>query len=268
MKIIRYLAVDGRILHGIQAPGSPASAQVIRGNIFEEFEVSEEITEVARILFPVTPPNILAVGMNYMRHADEINIENPSVPVLFLKGTNSLIGSGEPIILPEAGIHEVDFEAELAVIIGKKAKTVSPREAMDYVFGYTCCNDVSARDWQFHKQKGQWARGKSFDSFCPLGPCLVTKDDILRPNRLHIRAILNGEIMQDSNTSDMIFDVPALVSDLSRSMTLYPGTIILTGTPEGVGFVRKPPIFLKEGDVITVTIEEIGELTNPVIREK
>lgn len=267
MKIIRFLAVDGRILHGIQVPGSLTNAQIIKGNIFEKFEVSKEITRVDRIIAPVTPPNILAVGMNYTQHADEINIENPNSPVFFLKGTNSLIGPGEPIMLPEAGFHEVDYEAELAVIIGKKAKNVLLREAMDYVIGYTCSNDVSARDWQFHKQKGQWARGKSFDSFCPLGPCLVTKDDIPWPNNLRIQSVLNGEIMQDSNTSNMIFDVPALVSDLSRSMTLYPGTIILTGTPEGVGFARKPPIFLKEGDVITVSIEKIGELTNPVIRE-
>jgi 2-keto-4-pentenoate hydratase/2-oxohepta-3-ene-1,7-dioic acid hydratase in catechol pathway len=138
---------------------------------------------------------------------------------------------------------------------------------MNYIAGYTCANDVSARDWQIRKQKKQWSRGKSFDTFCPLGPYLVTTDEIPDPNNLTIRTILNGKVLQDSSTSDMIFDIPTIVSDLSRSMTLLPGTVILTGTPEGVGFTRQPPIFLKDGDVITISIEKIGKLTNPVIAE-
>jgi 2-keto-4-pentenoate hydratase/2-oxohepta-3-ene-1,7-dioic acid hydratase in catechol pathway len=169
-----------------------------------------------------------------------------------------------PIILPAAGPDNVDYEAELAVVIGRKVKNVSPSEAMDYVMGYMCANDVSARDWQIEKQKKQWARGKSFDTFCPLGPCLVTRDEIPDPQNLRIRALLNGRIVQDSSTSDMIFDIPAIISDLSRSMTLLPGTVILTGTPEGVGFTRQPPLYLQAGDTVTVTIEKIGQLTNPV----
>jgi 2-keto-4-pentenoate hydratase/2-oxohepta-3-ene-1,7-dioic acid hydratase in catechol pathway len=162
----------------------------------------------------------------------------------------------------------VDFEAELAIVIGTIAKNVSRDDAMRHVMGYCCANDVSARDWQIRKQKQQWARGKSFDTFCPLGPCLVTRDEISDPNNLEIKTEINGTVYQRSNTSDMIFDVPTLVSELSQSMTLLPGTVILTGTPQGVGFTRKPPVFLKEGDKVTVSIEKIGTLTNPVIREK
>jgi 2-keto-4-pentenoate hydratase/2-oxohepta-3-ene-1,7-dioic acid hydratase in catechol pathway len=162
----------------------------------------------------------------------------------------------------------VDYEAELAVVIGKPAKNVTKDKAGDYILGYCCANDVSAREWQIKKQKKQWARGKSFDTFCPIGPCLVTRDEIPNPNGLRIQTEVNGTILQDSHTSDMIYDVPTLVSHLSQSMTLVPGTVILTGTPEGVGFTRKPPVFLREGDRVTVSIETIGRLTNPVAREK
>lgn len=179
-----------------------------------------------------------------------------------------MIGPDDAILLPSVGPDRVDYEAELAVVIGRRAKNVSREEALDYVLGYTCANDVSARDWQMEKQKHQWARGKSFDTFCPLGPCLVTRDEIPDPNVLRIRAILNDQVMQESTTADMIFDVPALISDLSRSCTLLPGTVILTGTPEGVGYTRTPPVFLREGDAITVEIEGIGRLTNRVEREE
>jgi len=161
----------------------------------------------------------------------------------------------------------VDYEAELALVIGKTAKNVTPAEAWDCIFGFTCANDVSARDWQFERQKGQWARGKSFDTFCPLGPWIVTKDEIDDPDDLAIRAVLNGRTVQESRTSEMIFNVRTIVSRLSRSMTLHPGTVILTGTPEGVGFARRPPVFLKPGDVIRVEIEKIGTLSNRVIAE-
>jgi len=188
--------------------------------------------------------------------------------VIFIKANSSVIGPEEMILLPHVGPDQVDYEAELAVIIGRKAKNISREEALEYVLGYTCANDVSARDWQIEKQKKQWSRGKSFDTFCPLGPCLVTRDEIPDPNRLAIRSILNGRVMQDSNTSDMIFDVQTLVSDLSQSLTLLPGTTILTGTPGGVGFTRKPPVFLKDGDRITIEIERIGSLSNRVGTEK
>lgn len=268
MKIIKFLSQNEQVLYGVFDPGRPDKTRVIDGDIFGEIRVTEKTEQIKEILPPVSPPNILALGLNYRRHADETNMKYPDIPVVFIKTTNSVIGPGSPIVLPEAGPDEVDYEAELAIIIGKKAKNVSPQDAMNYILGYTCANDVSARDWQIHKQKKQWARGKSFDTFCPIGPYIVTRDEIADPDNLRIRAILNGETLQDSNTSDMIFDVPTIVSDLSRSMTLLPGTVILTGTPEGVGFTRNPPIFLKEGDVITINIEKIGELTNPVKREE
>jgi 2-keto-4-pentenoate hydratase/2-oxohepta-3-ene-1,7-dioic acid hydratase in catechol pathway len=186
---------------------------------------------------------------------------------LFLKATTSIVGHEGPIVLPAAGPDCVDYEAELAVVMGKKAKNVVPDKAIDYVMGYTCANDVSARDWQFDKQKGQWARGKSFDTFCPLGPWIVTKEDIDDPNNIGIRCIINGQTVQESRTSEMIFNVQNIVSNLSLSMTLLPGTVILTGTPDGVGFTRQPPLFLKAGDLVSVEIEKIGTLTNRVVKE-
>ena len=162
---------------------------------------------------------------------------------------------------------QVDYECELAVIIGRTAKNVSKVEALDYVFGYTCANDVSARDWQIQKGGSQWTRGKTFDTFCPIGPCIVTADEIPNPNALAIRTILNGEVVQDWNTSDMIFDVPTLIEFLSGSTTLLPGTVILTGTPHGVGMAAKPPRWLKPGDRVVIEIDGIGELSNPVTLE-
>ena len=267
LKIIRFISDRGQKLYGAYDWEQPGRARIIEGDILGRFTVTEQSAAVKKILPPVDPPNILALGFSYGKHAGETESRPPESPVLFIKGTNSLLGPGEAILLPKAGPDEVDYEAELAVVIGKRAKNVSPKEAMEVVLGYTCGNDVSARDWQMVKQKKQWARGKSFDTFCPLGPCLVTKDEIPDPNNLRIRSILNGKVMQDSNTSDMLFSVAEIVSDLSRSMTLLPGTVIMTGTPEGVGFVRKPPVFLRHGDVITIDIEGLGELTNPVERE-
>jgi 2-keto-4-pentenoate hydratase/2-oxohepta-3-ene-1,7-dioic acid hydratase in catechol pathway len=268
MKIIRFISDDknGR-LYGAFDPAAPGKARVIEGDILGRFSLTDRSAVIKKILPPINPPNILALGFSYGKHAGEAESRAPESPVLFIKGTNSLTGPGDTILLPKAGPDEVDYEAELVIVIGKKAKNVSAKEAMEYVFGYTCANDVSARDWQMEKQKKQWARGKSFDTFCPLGPYLVTKDEIDDPDSLRIQSILNGKVMQDSNTSDMLFSVAEMVSDLSRSMTLLPGTLILTGTPEGVGFVRKPPVFMRHGDVITIVIEKIGELTNPVENE-
>jgi len=267
MKIVRFRSPSGEVLSGAFDPTAPESATVIDGGIFGDIKLSGRVERIETLLPPVSPPNIIALGLNYGKHADETDIRKPESPVLFLKATSSIIGHGAPIVLPAAGPDEVDYEAELAVIIGKKAKNVSRAEALNYVLGYTCANDVSARDWQALKQKKQWARGKSFDTFCPLGPYLVTKDAVKNADELRIWTMLNGEIMQDSNTSDMIFDIPAIISDISRSLTLLPGTVILTGTPEGVGFTRIPPVFLKDGDSVTISIEQIGELTNPVTRE-
>lgn len=267
VKILRFVSSDGEVCHGSPAGDTLETAYLISGDIFGDFTVTSSRIPVKKILPPVSPPNILALGLNYRKHADETGIRYPDIPVLFLKSTSSVIGHGDPVVLPTAGAGEVDYEAELGIIIGKETRNVSTGTAMEYILGYTCVNDVSARDWQIKKQKKQWARGKSFDTFCPAGPCLVTSDDILNPNDLRIQCIVNGDVLQDSSTSDMIFDVPAIVSDLSRSMTLLPGTLILTGTPEGVGFTRRPPVFLKDGDTVSVTIEKIGTLTNPVVRE-
>ncbi len=267
MKIVRFLTEEGKICLGSLDPDRPGEARIIEGDLFGDFKQTEQTARIGRLLSPVAPPNILAVGLNYGHHAEETNIRRPEMPVIFIKANSSVIGPEERILLPHIGPDQVDYEAELAVIIGRKAKNVSREEALGYVLGYACANDVSARDWQIEKQKKQWSRGKSFDTFCPLGPCLVTRDEIPDPNRLAIRAILNGRVMQDSNTSDMIFDVRTLVSDLSQSLTLLPGTVILTGTPGGVGFTRTPPVFLKDGDLITIEIEGIGNLANRIGKE-
>ncbi|MCM8818824.1 MAG: fumarylacetoacetate hydrolase family protein, partial [Candidatus Omnitrophica bacterium] len=200
--------------------------------------------EEIKFLPPCEPPNIIALGLNYKEHAEEGWEKVPEYPVIFLKATTSLTGHLSPIILPKEAPDEVDYECELVIVIGKKCKNISEKDAKNYIFGYTCGNDVSARDCQLKKDK-QWARGKSFDTFCPIGPYIETEID---PTNLKIKTILNGKIMQESTTSKMIFNPFQIVSYLSRQMTLLPGTIILTGTPSGVGFARKPPVFLKEGD--------------------
>ncbi|MBN1614751.1 MAG: fumarylacetoacetate hydrolase family protein [Deltaproteobacteria bacterium] len=264
MKIFRFLSESGEASLGIYDKDGQRQARTIQGNLFGDYRLTNEVAKVSRTLPLLTPCNIIALGLNYRKHADETGIGYPEIPVIFSKATSSVIGTGEPILLPLAGPDKVDYEGELAIVIGTKIKNATSQEALEAVLGYTCANDVSARDWQMEKQHNQWVRGKSFDTFCPLGPCLVTRDELPEPNNLRIRTVLNGSIMQDSFTADMIFDVPTLISSLSRSMTLLPGTVILTGTPEGVGFTRHPPVYLNKGDVITVEIEGIGSLTNPV----
>ncbi|MFA5393465.1 MAG: fumarylacetoacetate hydrolase family protein [Candidatus Ratteibacteria bacterium] len=221
-------------------------------------------SEVKSFLPPVDPSNIIALGLNYVEHAREGKWDLPPAPVIFLKATTSLAGHLSPIILPAEAPLEVDYEAELTIVIGKAAKNVPEEKALDYVLGYTCGNDVSARDCQLKTDK-QWARGKSFDTFAPIGPVIETELD---PSALTVQSRLNGKIMQDGNTRDIIFKIPAVVSYLSRQMTLLPRTLIMTGTPPGVGFARKPQVFLKPGDIIEVEIEGIGTLINPVIMEK
>ena len=186
-----------------------------------------------------------------------------------MKMPSSVQRPGGPIVLPRAlRSDEVDYECELAVVIGRRCRNVARERALDYVLGYTCGNDVSARDWQMQWGGGQWCRGKTFATFCPLGPALVTADEIPDPNALRIRTVVNGETLQDWNTSDMIFDVRELIAFLSGSSTLEPGTVIMTGTPHGVGAARTPPRFLQPGDTVTVEIEKIGALTNPVVAEE
>jgi 2-keto-4-pentenoate hydratase/2-oxohepta-3-ene-1,7-dioic acid hydratase in catechol pathway len=268
MKIIRFLSGNIKVLYGAYNQDQPGVARLIEGDIFGDYRVTSNDAQIVKLLAPLMPVNILALGINYKTHGDETSISYPEQPVLFLKVTTSIVGHEGPIILPAAGPDHVDYEGELAVIIGRKAKNIKPAAVMDYILGYTCANDVSARDWQFDKQKGQWARGKSFDTFCPLGPWIVPKDDIADPDNLSINTVLNGNVVQAASTAQMIFNIREILSNLSKSMTLLPGTVILTGTPAGVGFTRQPPLFLREGDVVSVEIEKIGTLTNKVIREE
>ena len=265
MRILRHLTPSGPAYAAVQSDGS---AREISGDIYGDFRVTDRVVQPGKSLAPVVATNILCIGLNYKKHAAESNSPTPPYPVLFVKNTAALQNPGDPIELPvKLPSTSVDYECELAVVIGKRCKNVSRAHALDYVLGYTCANDVSARDWQRNGGGGQWCQGKSFDTFCPLGPVLVTTDEIPNPNALRIKTVLNGEVMQDWNTNDMIFDVPAIIAFLSASKTLLPGTVILTGTPHGVGFARNPPVWLKAGDTVSIDIEKIGTLTNPVINE-
>jgi 2-keto-4-pentenoate hydratase/2-oxohepta-3-ene-1,7-dioic acid hydratase in catechol pathway len=211
------------------------------------------------------PGKVICIGLNYRDHAEESNMPIPDHPVVFSKFPTCVIAPGEEVMLP-AGSSQVDYEAELAVVIGRRAKNVSADRAYDYVLGYTAFNDVSARDFQF--ADGQWQRGKSCDTFAPMGQSIVSTDVITDPHKLSIKLILNGKTMQDSNTNQLIFGVPALIEFLSQSITLEPGDVIATGTPPGVGFARKPPVFLQAGDEMVVEIDGIGGLGNKVVASK
>ena len=266
MKIIRHLSPSGPAYAALQPDGS---AREITGDILGSYQVTDRTVQPGKLLAPLVPVNILAIGLNYRKHAEEGGKGLPEKPMLFIKSTNSLQNPGDPIEIPtKLASHEVDYECELAVVIGKACKNATRANALDYVLGYTAANDVSSRDWQFKWSGGQFCQGKSFDTFCPLGPVLVTRDEIPNPNALRIKTVLNGQTMQDWSTDDMVFDVPTLIEFLSGSKTLLPGTVILTGTPHGVGYARKPPVFLKAGDSITIEIEKIGSLTNPVTNER
>lgn len=211
------------------------------------------------------PGKIICIGLNYRDHAEESGMQIPKSPIIFSKFSNCAIAANQPILLPE-GSEQVDYEAELAFVIGREARNVSAEKAMNYVFGYTNFNDVSARDFQF--ADGQWQRGKSCETFAPMGEFVATKDEIIDPHNLQIQFRLNGETLQDSNTDQLIFKIPEIIEFLSKSITLEPGDVIATGTPPGVGFARKPPIFLQNGDIAEVEIEGLGILTNQVVSEK
>lgn len=217
-----------------------------------------------KLAAPITSPEkILCIGLNYRDHAIETKAPIPTEPVVFNKLPTTLLPPGGTIQLPSVS-SEVDFEAELVVVIGKSGRDIAERDAMDYVFGYTCGNDVSARDWQKNKPAKQWLLGKSFDTFAPLGPVLVTKDEVPDPGKLPISLRLNGETMQSSNTEQLIFSVPQLIAYISQVATLKPGDLIFTGTPSGVGMARTPPVWLKKGDQVEVEIEGLGVLRNSV----
>lgn len=239
---------------------------LIAGCIFGEFEVTDTVvpTDTAKLLAPVDPPQIVAIGLNYRRHAVESGFPIPELPLVFVKTSNTIVGPGGPVMLPKMAPTEVDYEAELVIVIGKEAKNVAESDVGDYVLGYTCGNDVSARDCQLKIDK-QWARGKCFDTFAPVGPWIQTQLDA---DNADIGLTIDGKVMQASNTSDMVFSCPQLVSFISRCMTLQPGSVIFTGTPEGVGLGRDPQVYLKAGETMSVEIAGIGTLTNPIVLEQ
>jgi 2-keto-4-pentenoate hydratase/2-oxohepta-3-ene-1,7-dioic acid hydratase in catechol pathway len=215
-----------------------------------------------QVMAPVPRPGkVIAIGRNYPDHAAEQGVATPPAPLIFAKWSSCVIATGEPITWDAGLTQQVDYEAELAVVVGRTARNVTEDDALSYVLGYTCLNDVSARDLQFGD--GQWTRGKSLDTFCPMGPAIVTADDVPSPGDLAIACSVNGEVVQSARTSEMLFPIERLISHCSRAFTLEPGDVIATGTPAGVGVFRRPPRFLADGDVVTVSIERIGDLANP-----
>lgn len=258
MKIIRHLQ-----------DGAPAYAEVrsdghyeLEG-VFGDFTPTDRNVEPGKLLAPVAPTQILGIGLNYRQHAIETNAPIPKYPVVFFKNVGALQNPGDPIRIPSTS-GKPDNECELAVVLARDCRNATEENALTYVYGYTCGNDVSARDWQKEWGGSQWCRGKSFDTFCPLGPVLVTADEIPDPQTLAIYTRLNGETVQDGHTSDMIFTVAQLIAFASMDTTLPAGTVIMTGTPHGVGMARTPPLWMKPGDRVEIEIERIGILENPV----
>lgn len=239
--------------------------QVVSGDPTGDFELGGAQIHPSQWLSPIIPPAIFGIGQNYRRHAEEMGSPIPKHPVVFMKNPASVQHSSHPIRIPkQLKSEKVDFEAELAVVIGKPCLNACLESALDFVLGFTCANDVSARDWQKEWGGGQFCKGKGFDTFCPLGPFLATPDEFDCAKGHRIISRLNGETMQDWTTSDLIFSIHELIVFLSGDTTLLPGTVILTGTPHGVGAARTPPVFLKPGDTIEVEIEGIGVISNPL----
>ena len=266
MGIIRYLNKENKTFYGVIQDNNLVNR--IEGNIYEDYVETQQKDEIIKILAPIIPKDIFCIGLNYKKHAEESNAKIPDYPVVFMKNTGSVNNPGDSIRIPKKlSSSKVDYECELAVVIKKECYNVSRDKAYEYVLGYTCANDVSARDWQGEFGGGQWVRGKTFATFCPIGPSIITHEEIVDPHNLKIKTILNQEEMQNWNTNDMIFDIPHLIEFLSGSTVLRPGTLILTGTPHGVGAARNPQVFLKEGDKVTVEIEKIGSLQNEVVNE-
>lgn len=264
--------VADKQIHAIQGSGMPANMlELIRGGEelwkkinfnFQRGDFKSYLLSEVHFQAPIdNPPKIMAIGHNYMDHIrEQTNVPVPTQPMLFAKYPTSIIGPDETITWSDQLTQQVDIEGELGVVIGKKARHVSEEKALDYVFGYTILNDVSARDLQYGDK--QWTRGKSLNTFCPVGPVIVTADEIPDPQVLHLSSRINDFVMQDSSTKEMIFSVGYLISFLSQAFTLEPGDLIATGTPKGVGMYRKPQIFLKDGDVVTIEVEKIGRLSN------
>ncbi len=274
--------LDGDVVHPLTEPGTPGTpgtpgspgspgASLLQligaGDVASRRPVGDAVpADPVQLLAPVgrgaaPPEKIIAIGMNYRDHAAEIGIDVPTTPVVFTKYANTVVGPGQTVRIPDI-TTQVDYEAELAVVIGRTANRVSAQDALDHVLGYACCNDVSARDLQF-SEGGQWSHSKSLDTFLPLGPWIVTTEEIPDPQDLSIRCSVNGSTVQDGHTSKMVFSVAELIAFLSNGMTLRPGDIICTGTPPGVGQARSPQLFLTGGDEVTVEIEGLGSLSNP-----
>jgi len=268
MKIARIRLENGEIHYAFPREleeTATSQMELLSGDPFSEVIPTGQIVTNHTLLAPVVPKTILCVGLNYRKHAEETGARIPEYPVLFFKNPAALLDPGAAIKIPtKLPSDQVDYEGELALVIGKDCKNATRENALDFILGYTCANDVSARDWQKQWGGSQWCRGKSFDTFAPLGPWLVTTDEISDPNRLQITTRVNDDILQNSNTSDMIFDVPRLIEFLSADTTLLAGTVILTGTPEGVGMSRTPPRWLQKGDHCSIEIESIGKLENTV----
>lgn len=264
MKIYRFLDEMGKIRFGHNL--SDETITLLEGGPFSGLADSGQRVMVAKLLAPIEPRAILCIGLNYRLHVGEFGGELPKHPILFMKNPAAVAHPGDPIRIPASCMlpPQVDYETELAVVIGRTARNVPAAQALDYVLGYTIGNDVSARRWQKEAGGGQWIRGKSFDTFCPLGPALVTTDEIPDLQKLRLTCTLNEMLVQDGTTADMLFPVTELIAYLSEDTTLLPGTVIMTGTPSGVGFARTPPLFLKPGDRIAMTIEPIGTLVNTV----
>lgn len=264
MRLVRFIDEQGAVQFGCGYDGR--TAERLRDHPLNGVDPTGERVNVRKLLSPVVPPAILCIGLNYRKHAEETGQELPTFPVLFMKNPAAVHHPHVPIMLPACSTGpEVDYECELAVVLARPARNVPHGSALDYVLGYTVGNDVSARRWQKQGGGGQWVRGKSFDTFCPLGPELVTPDEIPDPQTLRLSTRLNGRTMQDSTTADMIFSVADLIAELSKDLTLLPGSVILTGTPSGVGVARDPKVFLKAGDEVVCEIEKIGQLRNPVV---
>jgi 2-keto-4-pentenoate hydratase/2-oxohepta-3-ene-1,7-dioic acid hydratase in catechol pathway len=267
MQIIRFMTRTNKPVWGTNYDGHTAT--LLEGDIFSSLTDTGRQVTVQALLPPIQPAAILCVGLNYRLHAKETGMALPRYPIVFMKNTGSAAAHGDVIQIPSscAEIPEVDYEAELGVVIKAPAKNVSEARALDHVLGYVCANDVSARRWQKNAGGGQWVKGKSFDTFCPFGPALVTPEEVGDPQELSVEFILNGQTLQQGHTSDMIFSVAQIIAYLSQSTTLLPGTLILTGTPSGVGYTRNPPVYLTPGDVMETRIEKMGVLENRVVAE-
>lgn len=267
MKIARVRTQDGSITYAEALDN--ARFRRLLGDPFQQEKSCLQGDEVTgELLAPVVPPAIYCIGLNYRRHAEETGQQPPNHPVVFMKPPSAIQHPNAPITLPRAlRSDKVDYECELAAVVGRRCRHVPPERAMEHLLGFTCANDVSARDWQGWKGGSQWCLAKSFDTFCPLGPWITTTSEIPDPQQLALRTVVSGETRQDWNTNDMIFSVAEIVSFLSHCSTLEPGTVILTGTPHGVGMAANPPRWLCPGDIVQIDIDRIGSLVNPVVEE-